>query len=460
MPVESADQSPPLFAESRVIDDMLERGGITRTQRIIFLLVFIGILFDVFEQNAVGTVAPMLREHWGLDGLQIGFLNTVTFLSAAAGKLLSGVIADRYGRRVAFNLNLALYIFGGALCAVAPGYAWLCAGRFVVGLGLGGEIVTGLTLLSEFFPPGKRRTAIGLTNLGAGGFGNMLAPTVGLLVFLVFPGSSGWRWLFVALVAPVCVLAVLRRRIPETPYFLLTRGRFGELERVMSLLTGRSMSAEIRPVSPVDGTGSLVCGSFSGLVPHLVLLSLLAGLAYGVQMSALTLMPVIFQVTGRTDANALLLVSLCQTGGIPGALAASFLARRYSPADVLSVGAISGALAVLLLSNTIAFAILPVVFGFLFYFLVIMINTTLWIMIPGSFPIGNRGKATAIALAAGNVMGAIVPLAAGALFDMGSPGAVFLLSAVLYLFLAVTARFVPRGETEFRALPDFAAKSS
>lgn len=441
--------SPAL--DARVIDVMLDGERVSTTQKAVFLFVFFGILFDVFEQNAVGIVAPMLRTAWHLDGLRIGFLNTVTFFSAAVGKLASGMIADRWGRRVAFNLNLALYALGGAVCAVAPDYPWFCLGRLVVGLGLGGEIVTGLTLLSEFFPPGRRRAVIGLTNLGAGGFGNMAAPSVGMLVFFLFPSTSGWRWLFAVLIAPICVIALLRRRIPETPFFLLERGRLDELEHVMFRLTGRSVRDELwRARSGIGqesvGTAIVPDRGLSAMMPRLLLFSLLVGLAYGVQISALTMMPILFETGGRTAAQALFLVSLCQVGGIAGALAASVLARRHAQSHVLIAGSLGGALVVLLLAATMTLPVLPALFGFLFYFAVILINTTLWIMIPETLPVGNRGKGTAIVLAAGNVVGAIVPSVAGFLFDRNSHGAVLVLSAFLYLLLAASAGFALRAD--------------
>jgi len=112
--------------------------------------VVCGSLYNVFEQNAVGLVGPLLRAPWGLSATDIGFLNTITFIAAATGRLGSGYFADRKGRRFMLNVNLALFTFGAILCALAPNYTVLCIGRFIVGLGLGGEITTAVTMLAEF----------------------------------------------------------------------------------------------------------------------------------------------------------------------------------------------------------------------------------------------------------------------------------------------------------------------
>src|SRR5690606_14912902 len=92
----------------------------------------------------------LLREQWGLSATDIGFLNTITFIAAAMGRLLSGYLADRFGRRTMLNVNLALFTLGAIGCALAPGYAMLAIARFVVGFGLGVEITTAVTMLAEF----------------------------------------------------------------------------------------------------------------------------------------------------------------------------------------------------------------------------------------------------------------------------------------------------------------------
>ncbi|MFX6182788.1 MFS transporter, partial [Acinetobacter baumannii] len=73
-----------------------------------------------FEQNAIGLVGPLLKQQWGLTATDIGLLNTVTFASAAIGRIVSGLVADRYGRRVMLSLDLLLFTLGAGICALAP----------------------------------------------------------------------------------------------------------------------------------------------------------------------------------------------------------------------------------------------------------------------------------------------------------------------------------------------------
>ena len=108
---------------TRQLESALERIGVTPAHRTMVLLVLLGVMFDVFEQNAVGLIGTILREDWKLGAGDIGLLNTITFAAAAIGRLGSGLLADRFGRRLMLNANLLLFTLGATICALAPNYA-------------------------------------------------------------------------------------------------------------------------------------------------------------------------------------------------------------------------------------------------------------------------------------------------------------------------------------------------
>src|SRR3954469_16968469 len=101
----SASDSPQL----RQLESALTKIGVTKAHVSIALLILVGALFDSFEQNTIGIAAPLLRAQWGLTNTDIGLLNTITFGSAAIGRLLTGYIADRYGRRLMLGIDLLLF---------------------------------------------------------------------------------------------------------------------------------------------------------------------------------------------------------------------------------------------------------------------------------------------------------------------------------------------------------------
>ena len=141
--------SAPQTVQMQQLENALNGIGVTRSHKTIIFLVVCGVLFDVFEQNAVGLVGPLLREQWGLSATDIGFLNTITFIAAATGRLLSGYCADRFGRRFMLNVNLALFTldelrFSGAGDPIAA--LVLCGAHRADRVMIGGEwrVVDGL----------------------------------------------------------------------------------------------------------------------------------------------------------------------------------------------------------------------------------------------------------------------------------------------------------------------------
>ncbi|HEV7247782.1 MAG TPA: MFS transporter [Shinella sp.] len=447
--VQSGKSSPVI----RQLEGALTRIGVTGAHKQIIALVLIGCLFDSFEQNTIGVSGPLLKEHWGLTGTDIGFLNTITFGSAAIGRLLSGILGDRYGRRVMLTFNLLLFSLGSAACALAPDFMFLCIARAIVGFGVGGEISTAVTMLSEFCSPKFRGTAAGLVNVGAGGFGNFLAPLYGLMIFSIFPGEDSWRWLFASLALPALLVVFYRRYVPETPRFLASQGRIDEANKVLSVLESGSLRPknlvvrehltkdQATDAPPTKGAWKeLFRAPFLG---RIVPVSIAILMSYGAQLSVLTLMPVIFVSMGYTLQGSLLYSMIIQSGSVLGAIAASMFGYYFPRKRVLTVGAICACLAALSIMYLGTTIYLVLFFGALFQFFVLLLNTSIWIYAPELFPTRIRAFGVAFILASGSAAGSFVPTISGALFDHYGMAGVFGLAAAMYAVFAVCIRLGP-----------------
>ena len=214
----------------------------------------------------------------------------------------------------------------------------LASGRFFVGLGLGGEIVTAVTLLAEFCSSGFRGTAVGLINVGGGGFGNMLAPAFALAIFSIFPGENGWRWLFGALVLPAFMVVFYRRLVPETPRYLVAQGKVAEANQVLSRLATGSFTTKnyvvkdyvtAAPERPDTRFGTIIAAIFKGnLLRRTIAVGIASWMTFGAQLSVLTLMPTILVSQGHTITRSYLYTIILQTGSLLGAVAAAVLAAR------------------------------------------------------------------------------------------------------------------------------------
>ena len=435
------------------LETALDKLGTTRSHRMIILMVVIGVMFDVFEQNAIGLIAPLLQISWGLTATDIGFLNTITFISAASGRLLSGYFADRFGRRFMLNVNLLLFTLGAILCALAPNYATLAIGRLIVGFGLGGEITTAVTLLAEFCSSRFRGTAVGIINVGGGGLGNMLAPAFALLVFYLFPGEDSWRWLFACLVLPALLLILYRRFIPETPRYLVSQGEIKQANHVLSMLAAGKLLHQTFPVSQyideqptTHQTGAKRNDSwrmiFSGAYRKATIsVGIASWMTFGAQLALLTLMPTILVSQGYSINKSFLFTIIMQSGSLLGALAASSLAFYFPRKIILTCGAIAAcasAIAFGSFTDSVATILLT---GAVFQFCVLLLNTTIWVYAPELFPTKMRGFGTSFILAMGTIGGALMQIPAGKMFDLLGTTGLFAMIAGMYIIFLIAIQF-------------------
>jgi MFS family permease len=457
-PVASSSSDTPKIRE---LEAALNKIGVTPAHKQIVFLILIGCLFDSFEQNTVGITAPMLRQQWGLTGADIGLLNTITFGSAATGRLASGVIADAYGRRVMLGINLLLFTLGSIICASSPSFGVLCIGRAIVGFGLGGEISTAVTMLAEVSSAKFRGTAVGLVNVGSGGLGNFLAPAFGLMIFTLFPGPDGWRWLFANLALPSLLIVFYRRLIPETPRYLLSRNRTAEANKVLSILACGRLGQKNVPVTPYLAEGGAPFksdgASWSEIFrPPYTTRTLAVAVAilmsYGAQLSVLTLLPSMMVAQGYTLSASLLFTMIIQSGSFFGTVAASALGYSWRRKTVLTAGAVMACITALCFGFLGVNIYLVLLFGAVFQFFVLVLNTTIWIYAPELYPTRVRAFGVAFILASGTAAGSFMPIVSGHVLDGYGVVGVFTMIAVMYGIFAACIQFGP--ETYGKSMED------
>lgn len=241
----TANDLPPTTAPAP--DDLGRRlDDLPVTRRHVRLLVGSGIgwTFDAMDVGLISFVIAQLAVVWGTDTTVLGWVASAGFVGMAVGAALGGLLADRVGRRQVFALTLLVYGLATGASALAGGVAVLMALRFVVGLGLGAELPVAATLVSELAPARIRgRAVVVLESFWAVGW--ILAALIGYLV--VPSGTDGWRWALALGALPALYSVVVRRGLPESVRFLLTRGRRTEAEVVVAELEA----------SPAVGHGGL-----------------------------------------------------------------------------------------------------------------------------------------------------------------------------------------------------------
>src|SRR5438270_569403 len=166
----------------------LDRLPISSFHHRIFWLVGAGMFFDGYDLYVGTTVLPAALQSGFSTLPQNAQFVSLTFLGMTIGALVTGFLGDRYGRRFTYQFNLMIFGLASLAAAFAPDMTTLNLLRFVMGLGLGAEIVVGYSTLTEFVPPRSRgRWLAFMAFLVVSGL-----PVTVLLGTLIIPSVNAW----------------------------------------------------------------------------------------------------------------------------------------------------------------------------------------------------------------------------------------------------------------------------
>lgn len=443
----------------RTIAGALDSLPLTRAQIWVMALVMAGMFFDTLQQDAPGAIGPQLKEALHIGNTDLVTINTLTVVGGIVGRLVGGYLADRKGRRFSLAFNLLIYTVGGLLSAFAPNFTIMLISRFIVGIGLGGEFTIGLTLVSEIVSTKRRGTAVGLMGFASGGIGNFAA--YGLFVLVLGPLSSSlggdltsWRWLLVFLAFPAVLVVFYRRLLPESPRFLVDAGRVQEANRALTILASndirkRPTDAEVIPFLDTE-SGVEVKPRVSPaeiftkhLLRRTVAIGIASWMAFGAQVTLLVLLPTLLVSKGYSISSSLVFTLIMYGGSMLGALAAALVAAKLPRRATVAIAGVLGCLSAIAFAELANGAAGILIFGSIFQFFSLFLNSTLALWSPELYPTRVRALGCSTVNGVGNVAGALMPFAAVFIFDHSGVGGVFLMIAVMYTILAVSARFAP-----------------
>ncbi|KVC62441.1 MFS transporter [Burkholderia ubonensis] len=253
-----APATPNSTLDAGSISARLDRLPPTRSVWKLVVLLSLGFFFELYDLLYSGYVAPGLVKSGILSATTHGLFGTTGVASFIAalfaglfiGTIACGFLADRFGRRAIFTWSLLWYTAANVVMAFQDTAAGLNFWRFVVGLGLGVEMVTIGTYISELVPKQIRGRAFACEQ--AVGF--VAVPVVAFLAYLLVPraplGLDGWRWVVLIGAHGAIFVWWIRRALPESPRWLAQQGRLDEADRVMRALEAKVEAEYGRPLPP------------------------------------------------------------------------------------------------------------------------------------------------------------------------------------------------------------------
>ncbi len=397
-----------------------------------------GLLFG-YDTGVISGAILFIKKDFDLSPFLEGAVVAVLLLGALVGAATAGPLNDRIGRRRLLLIAAVIFTVGALGAAVAPDTGVLIAFRFILGLAVGTAALTVPLYLAEIAPPESR---------GAIGSLNQLMVVSGILLAFVVNAflapAEEWRWMLGLAVVPSIVLFAGMYFMPETPRFLVRKGREDEaravLERIMDLDDVDAELEEIRKVDAEEQQGAGLADLKQDWMRPALTVAI--GLAVFQQLVGINTIiyyaPTTLTNVGYGDSAAITANIIIGVVNVGMTLVAIKLVDRVGRKPLLLVG-LAGmilSLTVLGLSLTImsepkqasdpAAIVTLVCLGTFIASFAATWGPVVWVMLPEILPLHVRGAAMGVAIALHWLANFAVSQTFPLLIDAFSPGAVFL----------------------------------
>jgi sugar porter (SP) family MFS transporter len=369
---------------------------------ICFIATIGGLMFG-FDIAIISGAVPFIQPYFGWDELQLGWGVSSLLVGAIIGAFGSGVLTDKYGRKMILIFVALFFAVSCAATAVATSSAFFIMARLTGGLAVGAASVLSPMYVAEVAPAKNRGTLVAIYQLTIV-FGIIISYTIN---YGLHDLENNWRWMFATGVIPSVLFFIGLFFIPESPRWLYKAGRKSEALVVLTRIGGSEMAkseiVEIAESFKAHTTSASIAELFKPSSRKVVAIGFV--LAVFVQISGINTIvdyaPKILLSAGVEIKNALLQTSLI--GLINGlfTLIAIFIIDKVGRRMLYLVGSIGMTVTLLMLALSFYLGlsgvfILICILLFIAFF-ASCIGPAFWTLVSEMFPNRIRGKAIAFA---------------------------------------------------------------
>ncbi|MGO4325913.1 MFS transporter [Cupriavidus sp. 2TAF22] len=331
------------------VQQFIDSQPFSRFQWMILVLCFLIVAADGFDTAAIGFIAPVLAKEWGIARAHLGPVLSAALFGLAAGALVAGPLADRFGRKRVLVGSVLCFGAWSAASAFAGSIEALTALRFLTGLGLGAAMPNAVTLMSEYAPARRRSLAVNAMFCGF-----TLGSSAGGFIAAWLIPHHGWHSvLLVGGVAPLMLAVLLMLCLPESVRFMVARR--ADAARIAAALSRIRPGAlrgderfHIQEQAPGDGAAA-TSSLRAILMPRFAIGTVLLWTTYFMGLLIFYLLtswlPTLISDAGFPIEKAALVTALFPLGGGIGTLAVGWLMDRGHPWRIVAgTYALTGAL--------------------------------------------------------------------------------------------------------------------
>jgi putative MFS transporter len=409
--------------------------------------------FDAFTALALASATPILVRLWGMTPQQVGYLLAASYIGQFVGALIFGWLGERIGRVKSATYATLIMALVSLACAFTGNFSQMFVCRLIQGIGVGGEMPVAATYVNELSRAHGRGRFFMLYEL-IFPIGLFAANVLGALLVPVY----GWQVLFVLGTLPGLLITFLVARLPESPRWLIRKGRFAQAEAIIRDLEASTDQRQPVPPHAVAIAKPSRWGELFSPVylKRTLIVWVIWATAYGVTNGRnnwlATLYNTVYHLPLRNSLYFALLTNLAQ---ILVLLVCIFVIDRVGRKNWMIVSFIVGGLMLLPLwlfgADDVSHVI---IFVTLSYGIMSTINTVLYLYTPEIYPTRMRALGTAAGTCWLRLASAAGPSIFGLMMVSHGIESVFLLFAGIAVIGAIAA--TQMIETRNRRLEDIA----
>lgn len=429
--------------------ERLDRLPISRWHYKMLFVIGAGLFVDGID-NYMGSavLSELIQIGWSTNYLNAAFIS-FTMLGLFCGSLLTGYVGDRYGRKFAYQLNLLIFGIAGIIGAFAPSMEILIACRFVMGIGLGAEIIVGFGMFAEMVPAKVRGKWSSYLSL----IGNLAAPVGMLLCYLIIP-AFGWRVMFFIGGALALLVWFPRQHMPESPRWHESKGHrlqsdknLESIEKEIEDEKGITLSPYSSNRSPFEAVAVKNTFGWKDLFVGEVLKRNIIASVCLVAMNTLIYtiinwLPTIFVHQGISVMKSVGMVTLMMLGAPLGVIISAYISDRFSRKYVaVTLLVLISVMCYIYSAQTEDYLIMAsgFVMTVLIYFFVCFVCS---VYVPELFPTEIRLRGMGFSNAVGRFSAVLSPYAVAWLITEHGIHSVFYVLTVFLLICAAIIYFV------------------
>ncbi|RYD58843.1 MAG: MFS transporter, partial [Sphingomonadales bacterium] len=413
---------------------MMNQTGERTNLGLVFAIVAVatigGLLFG-YDSGAVNGTQPGLIAAFGLDDAALGFTVGSLLIGCVVGASLAGILADSIGRRAVMRLAAVLFLVGALIQGFAHDHTIFVIARILGGMAVGAASVLSPAYISEVAPASIRgrmttvQQVMIITGLTAAFVANYYVTSIaGVSTNKIWFEIEAWRWMYLLQAVPAVVFLIALFFIPESPRYLVSKGRNDEALAVLTRLSGpiaaqakvveiqSTFAQDHRPrlsdvLTPAGGRGFLGVRSIVWVGIMLAVFQQLVGINVIFYYGA-----TLWQAAGFSEQDSLMINIVSGAVSIAACFVTIVLIDRIGRKPLLLIGSVG--MAVSLFAMVYAFSqggiengnlvlsddtgMIAVVAANLY---VIFFNVSwgpvMWVMLGEMFPNQIRGSALAVA---------------------------------------------------------------